>query len=77
MSMAYEASFWCGLPPKPQAVFKQTHLWAILLSPEAEFLDVIGTKALTVFPPCYSQSPPLTDFTPTPLLEQEWFETGL
>jgi hypothetical protein len=26
--------------------------------PEAEFLDVIRTKVLRVFPPCYSQSPP-------------------
>ncbi len=30
---------------------------------EAEFLDVIGTKVLRSFPPCYSQSPLLTDFT--------------
>ncbi len=28
------------------------------------------------FPPCYSQSPLLTDFTPPPF-EQKWFETGL
>jgi hypothetical protein len=33
--------------------------------PEAEFLDVIGTKVLRV-PPCYSQSPLLMDLTPTP-----------
>jgi hypothetical protein len=25
--------------------------------PEAEFLDVTGTKVFSVFPPCYSQSP--------------------
>jgi hypothetical protein len=31
--------------------------------PEAEFLDVIGTKRLKGFPRCYSQSPLLTDFT--------------
>ncbi len=35
------------------------------LIPEAEFLDVIGTKG---FPPCYSQSPLLIHFIP-PLLE--------
>ncbi len=37
-------------------------------------------KSLRSFPPCYSQSPQLTDFTPTPPpppLEQKWFETGL
>ncbi len=34
--------------------------------PEAEFLDVIGKKNLTRFPPCYSQFPLLTDFTPRP-----------
>jgi hypothetical protein len=27
------------------------------LYPKAEFLDVIGTKAIVVFPSCYSQSP--------------------
>ncbi len=32
-------------------------------------------KSLKSFPPCYSQSPLLTDFTPPP--EQKWFETGL
>jgi hypothetical protein len=33
--------------------------------PEAEFLDVIGTKVLTKsFPSCYSQSSKQTDFTP-------------
>ncbi len=31
-------------------------------------------KSLKSFPPCYSQSPLLTDFTP---LEQKWFEAGL
>ncbi len=39
---------------------------------KAEFLDVIGTKVLRVFPPCYSQTP--APFHP---LEQIWFETGL
>ncbi len=28
----------------------------IVMHPEAEFLDVIGTKVLRVFPPCFSQS---------------------
>jgi hypothetical protein len=47
-------------------------------TPEAEFLDVIGTKVSRVYPPCYSQSPLLKDFTPLPPpLEQKWFETGL
>ncbi len=27
-------------------------------------MDVIGTKVLKGFPPCYSQSPLLTDYTP-------------
>jgi hypothetical protein len=38
--------------------------------PEAEFLDVIGTKALTVFP-CYLQSPLLTYFTLPPPPDQK------
>ncbi len=33
---------------------------------EAEFLNVIGTKVCKSFPPCYSQSPLLTDDTPPP-----------
>jgi hypothetical protein len=33
-------------------------------------------KSLKSFPPCYSKSPLLTDFT-RPLLEQKWFDTGL
>jgi hypothetical protein len=34
---------------------------------ESELLDVIGTKvSLKSFPPCYSQSPLITDFTPPP-----------
>jgi hypothetical protein len=32
-------------------------------------------KSPKSFPPCYSLSPLLTDFTPS--LEQKWFETGL
>ncbi len=40
---------------------------------EAEFLDVIGTKRLKSFPPCFSQSPILTNLHPSPL-EQKWFE---
>jgi hypothetical protein len=46
-------------------------------SPEAEFLDVIGTKVLTLkkFPPCFSQSPLLTDFTPASHPPQKWFAT--
>ncbi len=46
---------------------------------EAEFLEVIETKSLESFPPCYSQSPLLTDFTTPPptTLEQKGFETGL
>jgi hypothetical protein len=34
---------------------------------EAEFLDLIWDKGLKSVPPCYSQTPLLTDFTlPTP-----------
>jgi hypothetical protein len=34
-------------------------------------------KSLNSFPPCYSQSSLLTDFTPPPLPPgQKWFETG-
>jgi hypothetical protein len=38
----------------------------------------LGTKVLSLksFPPCYSQSPLLTDYTPPPPPEK-WFETGL
>ncbi len=32
--------------------------------PEGVFLDVIGTKILVLFAPCYSQSPSPADFTP-------------
>jgi hypothetical protein len=31
---------------------------------EGAILDVIGTKILRLFAPCYSQSPPQADFTP-------------
>ncbi len=35
-------------------------------------------KSLKSFPPCYSQSPLLTDFIPpAPPPQQKWFETGL
>jgi hypothetical protein len=44
--------------------------------PEAELLDVIGTKVCMSCPPCYSQTPLITDFT-SPSLDQKWFETGL
>jgi hypothetical protein len=41
--------------------------WALFRwSPEAKLLDVIGIKSLESFPPCYSQSPILTHFTPPP-----------
>jgi hypothetical protein len=46
--------------------------------PEVEFLDEIGKKSLKNFPPYYSQSLLLTDFTPfPPALEQKWFKTDL
>ncbi len=35
-------------------------------STEAEFLDVTWTTVFKSFPPCYSQSPLLTDYTPPP-----------
>ncbi len=41
--------------------------------PEAEFLDVSGTKVLRVFLLCYSHWPLLTYFTPSPPLLQKWF----
>jgi hypothetical protein len=53
------------------AEIQHTHI------PEAKFLDVFGEKSLQSFPPWYSQSPLLTNFTPTNPLEQKWFETGL
>ncbi len=34
-------------------------------------------KSLKSVPPCYSQSPLLTEFSPPPSLEKKWFETGL
>jgi hypothetical protein len=34
------------------------------MRPERVFLDVIGTKKLKTFAPCYSQSPSTNDFTP-------------
>jgi hypothetical protein len=38
----------------------------------------IGDKSLKSFPPCYSQSPLLMDFTPpTPPPEPKWFDTFL
>jgi hypothetical protein len=43
---------------------------------EAEFWDVTGNKSPKSFPPYYSESPLLTDFTPSPLV-QKWFENGL
>ncbi len=57
---------------------KFSNIWRIfhvpLFNAEAEFVDIIWTK---VFPPCYSQSPLLTDSTPTPLSWAEvvwnWF----
>jgi hypothetical protein len=45
-----------------------------VLKPEAEFLEVTGTKVLRVF--LLAIHPLLTIFTPSPL-EQKWFETGL
>ncbi len=45
-------------------------------STEAEFLDITWTIAFKSFPPCYSQSPLLTDYT-SPSLEQKCFETDL
>jgi hypothetical protein len=51
--------------------FFQIDLWSKFdrCRPEAEFLDVIGTKVLKEFPPCYTcaQSPLLMDFTPPAL----------
>jgi hypothetical protein len=56
--------------------------WLIFRSrlryPEAEFSDVIGTKNIKSFSPCYSQSHLWTDFnSPPPQKNNKWFETGL
>ncbi len=40
----------------PRGKRKKVENVETLMQPEAEFLDVIGTKVLS-FPPCYSQSP--------------------
>ncbi len=51
---------------------KFSNIWRIfhvpLFNAEAEFVDIVGTK---VFPPCYSQSPLITDSNPSPSLEQQ------
>ncbi len=52
--------------------------WVYAKKPEVEFSDLNWDKSLKSFPPCYSHSPLLANFTfPLPLLEQKWFETGL
>jgi hypothetical protein len=49
-------------------------MFSLIISSEAEFLDVIGTKNLESFPPCYSQSPLLTDPPPPPSKSGlDWF----
>jgi hypothetical protein len=49
----------CPNPVCPRTkVLGQCVAWT---SAEAEFLDVIGTKVLRGFLPCYSQSPQLTE----------------
>jgi hypothetical protein len=55
------------------------HMLYFKFSPDAEFLDVFGTKVLTKnFPSCYSQSSLLMDLLLPPTSpEQKWFETGL
>ncbi len=40
----------------------------------SRILGRIWDKSLQSFPPCYSQSPLLTDYTPPP--PQKWFENG-
>ncbi len=64
--------------PRPmQGLGRGLHSHVATFIAEIEFLNVIGTKVLKSFPPCYSQSPLLKDFTPPPLIEEKWFETGL
>ncbi len=62
-------SFWDKFCPE---MFEQ----GMTAIPEAELLDVIGTKVCMSCPPCYSQTPLITVFT-SPSLNQKWFETDL
>jgi hypothetical protein len=76
-----------SLPKDSPILQKKLQRWDFRLLPFVLWLTrgrILGhncNKSLKSFPPCYSQSLLLTDFTPPPLspthLEQKWFETCL